>query len=66
MASLQKSLEQWNKVIQSNPDKRISWRALPEAHRNLGQAFEASGKTKEAEAAFDMAAVGQRMMDLGP
>ena len=66
VASLQKSIEQWNQVIDSKPDERISWRALPEVYRNLGQAFEAIGNNKEAKAAFDMAAVSQRMIDLGP
>lgn len=53
-------------MIDSKPDERISWRALPEVYRNLGQAFEAIGNNKEAKAAFDMAAVSQRMIDLGP
>ena len=66
VASLQKSVKQWNQVIESKPEERISWRALPEAYRNLGQAFEAIGNMKEAKAAFDMAAVSQRMIDLGP
>lgn len=66
VASLNKSVEQWSQVIESNPDERISWRALPEVYRNLGQAFEAIGKEKEARDAFDMAAVSQRMSDLGP
>ena len=65
VASLQKSVEQWNQVIESSPDERISWRALPEAYRNLGQAFEAIGSTKEANAAFDMAVISQQMVDLG-
>ena len=52
VASLQKSIEQWNQVIDSKPDERISWRALPEVYRNLGQAFEAIGNNKEAKAAF--------------
>ena len=66
MASLQKSVAQWNQVIESKPDERISWRALPEAYRNLGQAFEGIGNREEAKAAFDTAAVSQQMIDLGP
>jgi len=66
VASLQKSVAQWNQVIESKPDERISWRALPEAYRNLGQAFEGIGNREEAKAAFDMAAVSQQMIDLGP
>lgn len=63
--ALQKSVDQWNQVIESNPDERISWRALPEVYRNLGQAFEAIGNAEEAKVAFDMAAVSQEMIDLG-
>jgi tetratricopeptide (TPR) repeat protein len=66
VAALQKSVEQWNQVIESNPDERVSWRALPEVYRNLGQAFEATGNWEEAKKAFDMAAVSQQMIDLGP
>ena len=66
IASLQKSVEEWNQVIESNPDDRISWRALPDVYRSLGQAFEAIGKQKEATDAFAMAAVSQQMIDLGP
>jgi tetratricopeptide (TPR) repeat protein len=66
VVSLQKSVEQWRQVIASNPDERISWRALPEVYRYLGQGFEAIGNMEEAKAAFDMAAVSQRMIELGP
>ncbi len=66
VVSLQKSVEQWRQVIASNPDERISWRALPEVYRYLGQGFEAIGNMEEAKAAFDMAAVSQQMIELGP
>ena len=65
IASLQNSVDQWNQVIDSKPDEGISWRALPDVYRSLGQAFEAIGKQKEATDAFDMAAVSQQMIDLG-
>ena len=65
IASLQISVDQWNQVIDSEPDEGISWRALPDVYRSLGQAFEAIGKQKEATDAFDMAAVSQQMIDLG-
>jgi tetratricopeptide (TPR) repeat protein len=66
VASLQSSVDQWNRVIASKPDERISWRALPDVYRNLGQAFEAIGNEKEAAAAFDMATISQQMIDLEP
>ncbi len=65
VTSLQKSVQQWNQVIESKPDEQISWRALPETYRILGQAHDGLGNAKEADAAFEMAAISQRMIDLG-
>ena len=53
-------------VLASNPDDRISWRALPEVYRNLGRGFESIGNMEEAKAAFDMAAVSERIFERGP
>ena len=65
IGALQESVDQWNRVIESKPDEGISWRALPDVYRSLGQALETAGRAEEAKNAFDMAAMSQQLNELG-
>jgi tetratricopeptide (TPR) repeat protein len=66
VVSLDEAADQWNLLIKSNPDERISWRALPDVYRHLGEAFQAIGNETSAKEAFDLAAISQEYLDLGP
>ena len=62
---LEESVTQWNLLIDSNPDERISWRALPEVYRHLGEAFRGMGNEASAKEAFDLSAISQQYLQLG-
>ena len=47
--ALKQSIDIWNLLIDSNPDERISWHALPIAYRARGYTQRRLNKHAEAE-----------------